>query len=355
MHTGGGSNDDLSLSCPNASVAPPGYPRGAFLWYDILEIIHPDINLPNDAVIADAIPTLIRQIGGTPLIRLTHIAAGLPETVSVYAKAEHLNPGGSVKDRAAWGMIRKGLRTGALHAGKPLIDATSGNTGIAYAMIGAALGLRVTLAMPANASEARKQILRAHGAHLLLTDPMESTDGAQRHVRDLVAREPNRYFYPDQYNNDANWRAHFHGTGVEILEQTGGAVTHFVAALGTTGTFTGVSRRLKGHDARILCVSVHPDAPLHGMEGLKHMETAIVPGIYDPTLADGEQRVGTEEAFTMTRRLAREEGLLVGVSSGANVAAALRVARTLRAGVVVTILCDSGVRYLSEPFWHQTD
>jgi len=321
-----------------------------------MDIIHPEINvdLPNDTVVAEAAPAIIRRIGGTPLVRLHRIAAGLPETVSVYAKAEYLNPGGSVKDRAAWSMIREGLRTGTLRAGKPLIDATSGNTGIAYAMIGAALGLRVRLALPANASEARKQILRAHGARLLLTDPMEGTDGAQRYVRDVVAREPDHYFYADQYNNDANWRAHFTGTGVEILEQTGGGVTHFVAALGTTGTFMGVSRRLKAHDAHIRCVSVHPDAPLHGMEGLKHMETALVPGIYDPGIADDELRIGTEEAFTMTRRLAREEGLLVGVSSGANVAAARRIAETLTEGVVVTVLCDSGTRYLSEPFWNQT-
>jgi cysteine synthase B len=297
------------------------------------------------------VPDVARRIGWTPLVALPHIASRLPSTVSLYAKAEFLNPGGSVKDRAAWNMIRKGLRTGALHTGKTLIDATSGNTGIAYAMLGAALGLRVTLAMPANASEARKHTLRAYGAELVLTDPMEGTDGSQQYVRALVRREPDQYFYPDQYNNDANWQAHFEGTGQEILRQTEGRITHFVAALGTTGTFTGTSRRLRLSNPLIHCISVQPDAPLHGMEGVKHMETAIVPGIYDPTLADENVLATTEDAFTMTRRLAREEGLLVGVSSGANVAAALRVAENLDEGVVVTILCDTGTRYLGESFW----
>jgi cysteine synthase B len=218
-------------------------------------------------------------------------------------------------------------------------------------MLGAALGLRVTLAMPANASEARKHTLRAYGAELVLTDPMEGTDGSQQYVRALVRREPDQYFYPDQYNNDANWQAHFEGTGQEILRQTEGRITHFVAALGTTGTFTGTSRRLRLSNPLIHCISVQPDAPLHGMEGVKHMETAIVPGIYDPTLADENVLATTEDAFTMTRRLAREEGLLVGVSSGANVAAALRVAENLDEGVVVTILCDTGTRYLGESFW----
>ena len=301
----------------------------------------------------DAVPApdVARKIGWTPLLKQPHLSAGLARTVTVYAKGEHLNPGGSVKDRAAWRMMQEGLRTGALHQGKTLIDATSGNTGIAYAMLGAALGLRVTLAMPANASEARKQILQAYGADLILTDPLEGTDGAQRYVRDLVRREPDPYFYPDQYNNDANWQAHFETTGKEILEQTGGRVTHFVAALGTTGTFMGVTRRLKRYDPSIRSFAVQPDSPLHGMEGVKHLETAFVPGIYDPDLVDETLRVSTEEAFGMTRRLVREEGLLVGVSSGANVAATLRLAERLDEGVVVTILCDTGARYLGEPFW----
>ena len=296
-------------------------------------------------------PDIARKIGWTPLLALPRITAGLPKTVALYAKGEHLNPGGSVKDRAAWNMMRHGLRTGALHPGKTLIDATSGNTGIAYAMLGAALGLRITLAMPANASEARKHILRAYGADLVLTDPMDGTDGAQRYVRDLVRREPDRYFYPDQYNNDANWQAHFEGTGREILDQTGSRITHFVAALGTTGTFTGVTRRLKMRDPSIRCLALQPDSPLHGMEGVKDLETAIIPGIYEPGLADETLRTSTEEAFAMTRRLAREEGHLVGISAGANVAAALRVAESLDEGCVVTILCDTGARYLGESFW----
>lgn len=307
-----------------------------------------------DSVTATAtaeIPDFIRRVGSTPLLRLHRVGRHLPTTVRLYAKAEHLNPTGSVKDRAAAGMLLDGLRSGRLHEGVSIIDATSGNTGIAYAAMGAALGIPVTLAMPANASEERQQILRAHGAELILTDPLEGTDGAQMHVRQLVSREPERYFYPDQYNNDANWRAHFEGTGLEILEQTDGRITHFVAALGTTGTFTGVSRRLKDFDDQVRTVAVEPDSPLHAIEGLKHMESAIVPGIYDPSLVDQELRVSTEEAHEMTRRLAREEGTLVGVSSGANVAAALRVAERLSEGVVVTVFCDTGTRYLSDAFW----
>ena len=296
---------------------------------------------------------LVEQIGDTPLLRLDGITSDLPDTVTVYAKAEHLNPGGSVKDRPALAMIRDGLETGAFRRGQTLIDATSGNTGIAYAMIGAAMGLDVTLALPENASDERKKTLRAYGAELLLTDPMEGTDGAQRHVKALVEAEPDRYFYPDQYNNDANARAHYDGTGVEILEQTDGRVTHFVTGLGTTGTFMGVTRRLKEHRPDVQCVAVQPNAAMHGMEGLKHMDTAIVPGLYNPGVADMHRTCTTEAAFAMTRRLAREEGLLVGPSAGANVASALEVARSLDAGVVVTILCDTGTRYLSDDFWNQ--
>jgi len=290
-----------------------------------------------DAAREGPLPEIARRIGQTPLLNLTNLAGDLPETVSVYAKAEYLNPGGSVKDRAALRMIQEGLRTGVFRPGQTLLDATSGNTGIAYAMLGAAWGFPVRLAMPANASEARKQILEVYGADLVLTDPMDGTDGAQRFVRDLIQQDPDRYFYPDQYNNEANWRAHFDGTAGEIIKQTFGRVTHFVAVLGTTGTFTGVSRRLKAHDPSIRRFSVQPDSPLHGMEGVKHLETAIVPGIYDPSLVDEALTVTTEEAFAMTRRLAREAGLLVGISSGANVATALRVARSLDEGTVVTI------------------
>lgn len=296
---------------------------------------------------------LLRQIGQTPLLRLDHVAADLPDTVTLYAKAEHLNPGGSVKDRPALAMIRDGLRTGAFGKGQTLIDATSGNTGIAYAMIGAALGLPVTLALPANASDERQYILQAYGATLILTDPMDGTDGAQRRVKALVEADPERYFYPDQYSNEANWNAHYDGTAVEIWEQTAGEITHFVAGLGTTGTFVGVSRRLKDYDAAIRCIAMQPATSLHGLEGLKHLETALVPRIYDPALADDDLRCSTEAAHAMMRRLAREEGLLVGPSSGANVATALRVARTLDVGCVVTILCDSGTRYLSDDSWDE--
>ncbi len=297
------------------------------------------------------VPDLVRAVGGTPLIRLERVGRDLPERVSLYAKAEHLNPSGSVKDRAARHMILEGLRDGRLHPGKTMIDATSGNTGIAYAMIGGLLGVHVTLAMPANASLERQKMLRAHGAELILTDPLEGTDGAQRHVKELVAAEPDRYFYPDQYNNDANWHAHYEGTGVEILEQTAGRVTHFVTGLGTTGTFTGTSRRLKEFDERIRTIAVEPDSPMHAIEGLKHLETAIVPGIYDASLVDRLLRISTERSRTMAGRLAREEGLLVGGSSGANVAAALEVASELTEGVVVTVLCDTGTRYLSDSIW----
>jgi cysteine synthase B len=248
-------------------------------------------------------------------------------------------------------MIEEGLQSGAFRPDQTLIDATSGNTGIAYAMIGAATGLDVTLALPENASEERKKVLRAYGADLILTDPMEGTDGAQERVKEIVAAEPDRYFYPDQYNNDANWQAHYDGTGTEILEQTDGRVSHFVTGLGTTGTFMGVTRRLKAHDTSIQCVAVEPATAMHGLEGLKHMETALVPGLYDADLADAHRTCSTETGVAMTRRLAQEEGVLVGPSAGANVAAALDVARSLDAGIVVTILCDTGTRYLSDDFW----
>jgi len=299
------------------------------------------------AVTAD----LLRQIGQTPLLRLDGVTSTLPETVRVYAKGEHLNPGGSVKDRPALAMIQDGIKRDAFRSDQTLIDATSGNTGIAYAMVGAAMDLDVVLALPENASEERKKTLRAYGAELVLTDPMEGTDGAQRRVKELAESDPERYFYPDQYNNGANERAHYEGTGAEIWDQTDGGVTHFVTGLGTTGTFMGVTRYLKEKNEDVECVAVQPATSMHGMEGLKHMETAVVPGLYDPDLADAHRTCTTERAVEMTRRLAREEGLLVGPSAGANVAAALEVARTLEAGVVVTILCDTGTRYLSEDVW----
>jgi cysteine synthase B len=296
---------------------------------------------------------LLDLVGNTPLLRLRRITRDLPPTVSVYAKAEWFNPGGSVKDRPALNMILEGERSGRLSAEKTILDATSGNTGIAYAMIGAARGYRVKLALPASASPERKRILRSYGAELAITSPQEGSDGAIREARRLFAAEPERYFYPDQYNNPANWQAHFHGTGVEIWEQTGGRVTHFVAGLGTSGTFMGTSRRLKECNPDVQVISFQPDSPFNGLEGLKHMATAIVPGIYDPAQADRDLEIETEAAQEMTRRLAREEGLLVGVSAGAAAVAALKVAGELESGVVVTVFPDAGDKYLSERFWDE--
>jgi cysteine synthase B len=315
--------------------------------------VEPNVAPAGAAATAEGVD-LLSSIGRTPLVRLARVAGGVPAGVEVYAKAEHLNPGGSVKDRAARAMILAGERAGLLSAGKIILDATSGNTGIAYAMLGAARGYPVTLCLPKNASFERKRILRLYGAQLVETDPAEATDGAQRRARALAEAEPEKYFYPDQYNNDANWRAHYEETAPEIWEQTSGRVTHFLAGLGTSGTFVGVARRLKESNEKIRVVSMQPDSPFHGLEGMKHMETALVPGIYDPALADENVEVSTEDAQEMTRRLAREEGLLVGISSGANVFAALRLARGLAPGaVVVTVLCDGGGRYLSENFWEE--
>jgi cysteine synthase B len=302
----------------------------------------------------DSINDLSTSIGGTPLIRLLRVARDLPARVEVYAKAEHLNPGGSVKDRPALAMILEGERTGRLRPGQIILDATSGNTGIAYAMIGASRGYAVTLCLPKNASAERKRILKIYGAKIVETDPLAGTDGAQLRAREIAAAEPDKYFYPDQYNNDANWRAHYNETATEIWEQTGGRITHFIAGLGTSGTFMGVSRRLKEYQPKVSVVSMQPDSPLHGLEGMKHMPTALVPGIYDPALADEKVEVATEDAQEMTRRLAREEGLFVGVSSGANVHAALRLAHGLPPeSVVVTVLCDGGSKYVNEAFWDE--
>jgi cysteine synthase B len=293
--------------------------------------------------------SLEEWIGNTPLLRLERMEPR--PGVELYAKAEWRNPGGSVKDRAAARMIDAGERSGALRPGMTILDATSGNTGIAYAMIAAARGYKVRLCVPASASAERLRILAAYGADVVLTDAMEGSDGAIREARRLHALEPGRYFYPDQYNNDANWQAHYDTTGPEIWRQTGGRLTHFVAGLGTSGTFTGVGRRLRELNPRVRLMSVQPDSPLHAIEGLKHMPTALVPGIYDPSLADEELTVQTEDAHAMVRRVAATEGLLIGVSSGAALAAAERVAGSLRSGVVVTVLPDSGERYLSDRFW----
>jgi len=299
---------------------------------------------------------VLATIGRTPLVRLMHVAADLPG-IEIYGKAEYSNPGGSVKDRPALNMILDGERTGKLTPDRIILDATSGNTGIAYAMIAAAKRYRVKLCLPANASLERRRILKAYGAEVVLTDPAEGSDGAIRKCREVYAAAPDLYFYPDQYNNPANWMAHYDNTGPEIIAQTTGAVTHFVSAMGTSGTFMGVTRRLKQEVPGVQCYSAQPSSGFHGLEGLKHMATAIVPGIYDDTLADGNVWLETENAYRMVRRLAKEEGLLVGISSGANVDAALQLGRGLhRAGktaVIVTMLCDSADKYLSEQFWDE--
>jgi cysteine synthase B len=298
---------------------------------------------------------VIDAIGGTPLLELPRIASDVPG-LRLLAKGEHLNPGGSVKDRPARAMIFDGIARGLLTDGKTILEATSGNTGIADAMIGRALGYRVALCVPGNISTERRTILEAYGAELFLTDPLEGTDGAIRNARALAAERPNLYFYPDQYSNPANWRAHFETTGPEIWEETGGRLTHFVAGVGTSGTFTGVTRLLRANDPSVRCISVEPDAPLHGLEGMKHMASAMVPPIYDPTLADGRVEVATSDAHAMCRRLAREEGVFVGPSAGANVVASLAVARELdgAAATIVTVFCDGGSRYLSHEFWSET-
>jgi cysteine synthase B len=299
--------------------------------------------------------TVLDLVGNTPLLRLSRVAPSLPPNVELYAKAEWYNPGGSVKDRPALWMILDGERRGLLRHGVRIADATSGNTGIAYATIGAALGYGVTLAMPANASVERKRILRALGAEILLTDASAGMDCAILTIRELVARHPEHYFYPDQYNNLANPQAHYETTGREIWQQTGGRVTHFVAALGTSGTFMGISRRLRENNPAVHLIAVQPDSPYHGLEGVKHMSsTVLVPGIYNAALADAVIEVSSEQAYAMARQLAQREGLMVGISAAANVAAALQVARGMREGVVVTILCDSASRYLSETFWEQS-
>jgi cysteine synthase B len=293
-------------------------------------------------------------VGNTPLLELPAIAAETPG-VRILGKAEWRNHGGSVKDRPAMWMIRDGERSGALTPEKTILDATSGNTGIAYAWIGAALGYKVKLCMPKNASEERKKILRAYGVDFVLTDPGEGSDGAIREARRIYEEDPGRYFYPDQYSNPANPRAHYESTAPEIWEQTNGEVTHFVAGLGTSGTFVGTSTRLKELNPDIRVVSFEPDSPFHGLEGMKHMGSAIVPHIYDPTIADENRATATEDAYAMVKRVAREEGILIGISAGAAVATALEVAREIEAagetGMVVTILCDGADKYLSENFW----
>ncbi len=296
-----------------------------------------------------------RQIGNTPLLSFRRVTQQLPPEIRILAKAEWQNPGGSVKDRAAYQIIRNAEAAGQLQAGMTIMDSTSGNTGIAYAMIAAAKEYRVKLFLPENVSPERISILRAYDVELVFTDPLEGSDGALRAARALAAQAPQRYFYADQYNNPANWQAHYHGTGAEIWRQTAGQVTHFIAGLGTSGTLMGAGRRLKEYDPALQIVSVEPDSPFHGLEGLKHMETAIQPGIYDPQLADQKLAVRTEDAHAMARRLAREEGYLVGISAAAAMVGALQVAEQLAqrgaAGTIVTLFPDNAYKYLNEAFW----
>jgi cysteine synthase B len=296
------------------------------------------------------------RIGATPLVRLEQVVRGL-DGITLLGKAEWTNPGGSVKDRAAAGMVRDARQRGLLTPGKTILDATSGNTGIALAMLGAALGIPVRLAMPSNVSPERKRILHAYGGTVDWTDPDQGSDGAIRRARELAGNDPAKFCYLDQYSNDANWLAHYNTTGPEILAQTAGQVTHFVAGLGTTGTFMGTTRRLKEHNPAIQAISFQPDSPFHGLEGLKHMASAIVPAIYNPHLADRELGIETEAAYEMAKRLAREEGLLVGISAAAAVVACLKIAREEaaagRRAVIVTVLPDSADKYLSERFWEE--
>ena len=295
----------------------------------------------------------VSLIGNTPLLRLERIARDLSNT-QILGKAEWYNPGGSVKDRAAFNIVKDGRRSGKFAPGKTLLDSTSGNTGIAYAMIGAAEGFPVTLCMPENVSVERKRILFAYGATIIYTDPADGSDGAIRAVRELYDREPEKYFYADQYSNPANWQAHYHGTANEIWQQTEGRITHFLSMMGTSGTFVGTARRLKELNPKIRCISLQPDSPFHGIEGAKHMASAIVPGIYDPTLADEDLGISTEDSYAMAIRLSREEGLLAGISAGSAIQGAMQVAKRLdpkQEAVIVAILPDSGDKYLSERFW----
>lgn len=302
--------------------------------------------------IAHSRKQIIEQVGNTPLIELSSISKEV-KPVQIFAKAEWFNPGGSVKDRAALNMILQGEKSRALTKDKIILDATSGNTGIAYAMIGAALGYKVKLAIPQNAGNLFKQTLAAYGAELIYSNPQHGSDGAIREAIRLYEKAPEQYFYPDQYNNSANWLAHYDGTGAEIIRQTKGKITHFIAGLGTSGTFMGAGRRLKEFNEDIQLISVQPDSPLHGLEGLKHMKSAILPGIYDTELADDNLEISTEESQLLVKRLAKEEGLLVGMSAGAALAAALIIAKRLTTGVIVVIFPDSAHKYFDQRFWQE--
>ncbi len=314
--------------------------------------------LPAPILVSRPETSILAQVGNTPLVRLEKVTADL-DGVEVYGKAEYFNPAGSVKDRPALNMILDAESTGRFSGDRILLDATGGNTGIAYAMIGAVKGFPVRLCLPANASEERKRILKAYGADLILTDPAEGSDGAIRKCREIYRADPDTYFYPDQYSNAANWKAHFETTGPEIIRQTAGRITHFVTSMGTSGSFTGITRRLRHDSIPAECISLQPSSGFHGLEGLKHMPTALVPAFYDEKLADDNIWIETEDAYRMVRRMAREEGLLVGLSSGANVVGARKVGERLvnegRKGVIVTILCDSADKYLSEELWNDPD
>jgi cysteine synthase B len=301
---------------------------------------------------ARRIDNIVGAVGNTPMVRLRNVGSEVPG-VEMYLKLEYANPGGSVKDRPALQMMLDAIEDGRWPANKTLVDATSGNTGVAYSLFGAALGRKVALVMPSNVSAARKQITRAYGTEIIYSDPMEGTDGAIRHCRRLVAEEPERWFYPDQYSNPSNPKAHYLGTGREILEQVGDRITHFVTGLGTTGTMMGTTRRLREHDRPIRCIAYEPSEALHGLEGLKHMESSLVPAIYDSGVPDEILRVGTDAGWDMADRVAAEEGLHIGHSSGANVYAALEVAKRIREGCVVTIACDRGDRYFAPMRWER--
>lgn len=296
--------------------------------------------------------SILERIGNTPLLRIDRITKELKDReVEIYSKAEWFNPGGSVKDRPALRIIEEAEKSGRLNSDKIIMDSTSGNTGIAYALIGASKGYKVTLVMPLNVSEERKRIVRAFGAKIVFTDPLLGSDGAMIEAKRIVNEEPSKYFYADQYNNPANWKAHYETTGVEIWEQTAGAVTHFVACLGTSGTLMGTGRRLKKYNTNIRVIAVEPSTPIHGLEGMKHMATSIVPGIYDEHFPDRKISIETEDAYEAVKRLAAEEGFFVGYSSGAALVASLKVASEIERGLIVTIFPDRGDRYLSTSFW----
>ncbi len=298
--------------------------------------------------------TIIEKVGNTPLIDLQTISKSV-HPVKIYAKAEWFNPGGSVKDRAALNMILDGEKSGKLTREKIILDATSGNTGIAYSMFGAALGYKVKLVMPSNAGEVFKQTIQAYGAEIVYSNPQHGSDGAIREAISLYEGSPAQFFYPDQYNNPANWLAHYHGTGLEIIQQSHAEVNHFIAGLGTSGTFTGTGRRLKEFYDDIQLISVQPDSPFHGLEGLKHMETAIVPGIYAPELADQNMEITTEDAQQMVKHLAKVEGILVGISSGAAMVAAMKVAENVASGNIIVLFPDSAYKYFDQRFWRDNN